>query len=187
MPELICPACNKEFHISPSRVKEENFCSGDCRSVYKRTRSGRPIEFYVDENGCFICTSHKAGKRGYPRKHKMLIFRHVYEQMFEFLNEGELVRHLCDNKLCINPAHLRKGTQKENVRDAIKNGKFKLGSQRSQAKLDEVKVAAIKTLLEHGDFSLGELGHCFDVSGTAIEQIKRNKTWMHVKPWKKMM
>jgi hypothetical protein len=30
-----------------------------------------------------------------------------------------LVRHLCNNPRCINPAHLREGIRKENLMDSI--------------------------------------------------------------------
>lgn len=30
---------------------------------------------------------------------------------------GEVVRHMCHNRLCINPIHLTHGTQRENIRD----------------------------------------------------------------------
>ena len=35
------------------------------------------------------------------------------------LSDDLVVRHLCDNKSCCNPKHLRSGTQKENYQDSI--------------------------------------------------------------------
>jgi hypothetical protein len=37
---------------------------------------------------------------------------------------GFIVRHfVCDNPPCCNPAHLKRGTQKDNVQDAIRKGR----------------------------------------------------------------
>src|SRR6266436_821603 len=33
------------------------------------------------------------------------------------------ILHKCDNKICINPSHLFKGTQKDNIQDKIKKGR----------------------------------------------------------------
>jgi len=46
----------------------------------------------------------------------------VHRVMFEHANSrrlkaGEVVRHICDNGFCCNPAHLLLGTQKENAQD----------------------------------------------------------------------
>lgn len=36
---------------------------------------------------------------------------------------GSVVRHTCDNGLCVNPDHLIVGTQKENIADCIARGR----------------------------------------------------------------
>lgn len=36
---------------------------------------------------------------------------------------GLVVRHKCDNKMCVNPDHLEIGTQKDNIADMINRGR----------------------------------------------------------------
>lgn len=38
---------------------------------------------------------------------------------------GMVVMHTCDNKLCVNPKHLRAGTQGDNFRDAVRKGRVR--------------------------------------------------------------
>jgi hypothetical protein len=179
-----CGCCKKEISVYPSRVVEgrPNFCSRECHIVHRRTYSSRrfSIDYEIDENGCFICTSHKPGKRGYPRMHEKLVFRHVYQEMFEPLQKGELVRHLCDNKLCINPEHLRKGTQMENVQDAIRNGRIRRGSQRPEALYDELQIYGVKVLMKNTDLTNSEIEYITKVSKCTIEGVRSGKQWKHV-------
>lgn len=37
--------------------------------------------------------------------------------------DGMVVLHLCDNPSCVNPEHLKEGTQKENIEDCIQKGR----------------------------------------------------------------
>jgi len=44
--------------------------------------------------------------------------------------QGAFILHSCDNPPCVNPAHLRIGTAKENTHDAISRGRaFDIGSR----------------------------------------------------------
>lgn len=72
----------------------------------------------------------KAGKNdsryGYPSFHGKHILAHRYAWEMENrteVPEGMLVRHECDNSLCINPGHLVLGTQRDNAMDAVKRGR----------------------------------------------------------------
>lgn len=40
--------------------------------------------------------------------------------------DGRVVMHTCDNPLCVNPEHLRIGTQADNIRDALRKGRLNL-------------------------------------------------------------
>jgi len=40
-----------------------------------------------------------------------------------FMNPDKILMHTCDNPACINPGHLRVGTQLENIADRVKKGR----------------------------------------------------------------
>lgn len=41
--------------------------------------------------------------------------------------DGVVVRHDCDNPSCVNPRHLRLGTQSQNIQDAVDRGRKQSG------------------------------------------------------------
>ena len=49
--------------------------------------------------------------------------RVAYVLAFGEIPEGHHILHSCDNPPCVNPAHLRSGTRKDNMQDALKRGR----------------------------------------------------------------
>lgn len=86
--------------------------------------------------------------------------------------------HSCANKRCVNPKHLRWGTQAENGADRVQHGTVCRGEAQWSAKLTEDSVREIKALL--GSTSDAELGKRFGVTSTNINYIRSGKTWRHV-------
>lgn len=82
----------------------------------------KTILYTIDSNGCWICTSHKLNSSGYPRiqinKKQTTVHKYIYEK-YKGLTNNLVVRHTCDNKLCINPEHLILGTHLDNVKDRV--------------------------------------------------------------------
>lgn len=73
---------------------------------------------------------------------------------------GMVVRHGCDNPICVNPHHLMIGTQKENMRDAGEAGRMsakrksftrKNLGQRPEDDIDKAEVALLKKMREQGE------------------------------------
>lgn len=69
--------------------------------------------------------------------------RHVYESVNGKIPDGLVVRHTCDNILCVNPEHLLIGTPTDNMRDRQQR-------QRTHNHVDSETNELIKTLRQSG-------------------------------------
>lgn len=75
-----------------------------------------------------------------------LAHRVSYEMHNGPIPEGLVVRHKCDNKLCVNPDHLELGTHADNSRDAMERGRLPYGERNPQTRLTAKQVEEIKAL-----------------------------------------
>lgn len=120
---------------------------------------------FVDKRGPSECWEWKGSKvaPGYGRiklKGKASrAHRLSYEINIGPIPDGMLIRHMCHNKSCVNPAHLEPGTEQDNKDDDIARGmvfrgdehwtraapsRVLKGERHGMAKLDNEKVAAIR-------------------------------------------
>lgn len=142
----------------------------------------RLINFEIDKNGCFICISHKQDAHGYPRVKirgiQYKIHRFVYQECFGDIPNGMVIRHTCDNRLCINPEHLLIGTNYDNVKDMTKRGRNAKGERNGNSVLNTDQVKQIKSMI--GIKSNAKIAKIFNVGVTTIANIRIGKTWRHV-------
>jgi len=141
----------------------------------------KPIEYKIDENGCHISTSHKCkDKDGYIRYYRdghTKLHRWIY-----WKNTGErppVVMHICDNRQCINPEHLKAGTHTENIADRDAKGRTSRGENRPQSKLTETQAKVIK-IMKNSGIKRQTLADIYGVHPTLISQIWNGKAWKHI-------
>jgi len=110
--------------------------------------------------------------------------RVAYELWVGPIPEGLLVRHfVCDNPPCINPAHLRVGTHKDNMRDMAIKGRRKginAGSEHGKAILSESDVLDIRKKYAGGFCTQKTLGDTYGVSRHTINSVISRQNWRHI-------
>lgn len=90
------------------------------------------------------------------------------------------VCHVCDNRRCVNPDHLFRGTRSENVLDAFTKGRIsRVGAANPRAKLTPSQVVAIRAQLAVGHSKSG-LAAEYGVTATAIRWIETRRAWRSV-------
>lgn len=92
--------------------------------------------------------------------------------------DAPVVRHTCNNPACINPAHLRAGTPKDNAMDRVNSnrGGDLRGANNGRAKLTDEQVREIRSSNETG----AELARRFGISKVMACRIKRGDAWHHL-------
>jgi hypothetical protein len=130
-----------------------------------------------------------------PRKGEMwCAHRFSYFLAHGHIDQSLLVLHSCDNRPCVNPAHLRQGTQADNIRDMHKRGREASGDkhgskthpesrprgeQCSYAKLTAEIVREIRSDAASG-VSHAELARRYGISRPMVIFIVQRKQWAHV-------
>ncbi len=90
---------------------------------------------------------------------------------------GLVVMHGCDNPGCVNPAHLKLGTQSENIRDMYAKKRGRTGP--SNFKLSVAQVAEIRRELSAGQRQR-DLAELFGVDQSTVSNIATGRAWKGV-------
>jgi hypothetical protein len=128
--------------------------------------------------GCWEWTAYK-DKKGYGRcgsKHGEVLAHRISHIVFNGpIPSGLHVLHSCDNPSCVNPAHLRVGTNDDNVMDRHERNRWASmpGDKNPNAKLTWDEVRKIRA----DNRSQSKIGDVFGVSQITVSLIKRGKIW----------
>lgn len=92
------------------------------------------------------------------------------------IESDQIALHTCDQPSCVNPAHLRLGSPKENARDCLARGRR---PRVSTNKLHEIQVVQIFQLAAL-NISQPEIGARVGVHRKTVNNILNGKTWSHI-------
>ena len=108
----------------------------------------------------------------------MVAHRLSYEFHIGEIPDGLIIRHTCDNPLCVNPKHLLPGTHLENVADMVKRNRCATGNR----KLKVYEIKDIKyQLIKNKNPGIGvQLAQIYAVSTSTISQINKNRIWKSI-------
>ena len=137
------------------------------------------ITYSTTSNGCWECNSHATCSEEYPVATVQGVWDRIHRHSFRHFN-GEIpivnvVRHTCDNKLCVNPNHLILGTHKDNVADRVSRNRSANGERNGRAKLT---WDVIKDIRKDTESPKMHLARKHGVDPKTIRQIQQNKIWV---------
>lgn len=142
-------------HLSFPEPKSSSLQRSQMNQKYKTP--GEAVEFLLSNahwRGECLISHLKPNARGYVpigiggrggikwRAHRL-----VYAVKIRAVPAELMVLHTCDNRACINPAHLFVGTAKDNTQDMMQKGRHKYITHR---KIDAKKLQLMKDLEAEG-------------------------------------
>jgi hypothetical protein len=144
----------------------------------------RNIDLGIDPY-CHECVSHAMDDSGYItlvrdgfyRMHRWLYWKKTGEK-------PEVVLHLCDNRKCINTAHLKGGTVADNNTDMDSKGRSRyLGAPKGNKwnrSFSTAQIRAIRNYRAKG-WSNERIAKVFHVSAHAISEITSSKRYSDIR------
>lgn len=165
--------------------------NADRARAYRRSKGIKP-RAKVDNNGNLLPTAYKIKEDcwewqqnlsagGYGRVsvegRTWLAHRYMFYRTHGYL--PEVVMHVCDNPPCVNPNHLKGGTQIDNIKDMITKGRGNYkppkGQDHGMAKVTDEEVLEIKEAYSEGLLTQKMLGDIYGISDSQVSNIIRGR------------
>lgn len=120
------------------------------------------------------------GVKGYKRKtYRAHRLAYALHHNLDPSSMGGVVMHSCDNRACVNPAHLSLGTHQANMADMVAKDRQAKGSTHGRSILSEELVGIIRARFVKGCRVNGcrALGRELGIDATVISELTSGKTY----------
>ena len=191
-----CQNCGKEFPVQPCKLLRGNgkFCSKSCRYAYI-IPVPPPEERFWDKvkktDTCWIWTASKRTPSPCGGYGKFAVGRHRNQKNYMAhrfswilhhgpIPDGLCVLHHCDNRLCVNPAHLFLGTRRDNADDMLNKERSAKGEKHPHSILSEAMVRQIKAAIRNRYGSLASVARKFNITYVTLQAIHHGRNWKHI-------
>ena len=171
-----CPKCSTVIHANNGGFQTHlRYCGRDYRPVFwsrvKKT------------DGCWVWTG-ALQRDGYAHftldRKTITAHRYAYEITVGPIPAGMDLLHSCDNRACVNPAHLRPGTHEENIAEMVRKGRNTKGEQNRRNKVTADRVREIRKHREETGETYNAIGDLYGISPTQARAICLRVHWRHI-------
>jgi hypothetical protein len=150
-----------------------------CKALPEDVRFWRHVDIKGHDE-CWPWLGYRIPKSGYGtvtfRGKTTTAHRAAYILATEEDIGDDLIMHECDNPPCANPSHLRRGSQKDNIRDMHSKGRAgdyrNFGENNGRCIVTDVEIEQIRALYgtidETGYWGLVRVGALFGVTATTV-------------------
>lgn len=170
--------CGKIIEKSNSYLIREDRPHKSCGCVKPIRSIIRFHSLYEKSEGCWNWKG-ILNDGGYGKWNGSTASRQAWIYAFGKIPRDKQVCHTCDNRRCVNLAHLFLGTIGDNMRDRTSKNRQAKGSRIANAILSEEKVLEIRaTRLANASYK--ELAEKYGISWYLVRSICKNRQWKHV-------
>jgi len=183
-----CIYCGNVFvknkRYSWKQWEATKYCSKKCALIALGRNPDKSIDdrFWAkvsipeEKTECWLWTGFK-DKNGYGRisnrDTKMsLSHRYSYELKFGNIPDGFMVRHVCNNPMCVNPDHLKIGTSKDNSQDCNLSGR-----QGHKGTKFNLQLACLTYLAANFGVPTNQISIATGVSRATVRRIANKEVW----------
>ena len=188
-PEFCACGCGQRLKKASQPSHQSRFISGHNNRQPVESRFWLRVNRQKPEE-CWNWTA-GAGSHGYGQLSVNGSVRMAHRLSWEIAHgpiPNELhVLHKCDNRLCVNPAHLFLGTNLDNIKDMVAKGrqakgpdkKAYRGEANQRAVLTSEQVKEIRRRCANGE-NQDVLAKIYGVSQGHISNVYRRVAWKHI-------
>lgn len=202
-PDQLCLTCGRSFRPYRTSIRrgDAKYCAVKCKVVALDNAAERRFHSSYEASDPDACWEWKGliastGYGAFCKKHRPI---GAHRQAWEYANgtipDGMSVLHHCDNRRCVNPAHLFLGTQADNMRDMCKKGRslsgdrnpvrvnpdlIRRGESHRRAKTTDDLVRAIRQDRRENATPHKVLSARYGVPIPRLRSILYRTTWKHV-------